>query len=258
MNKFRLYCLLNKNTKLSYKRSPMFEQNKWAKALIYFGSALFGLYLILYGIIIAMTADGEAGRMFSLMPFILIIDYLLRWATADFKAGEKSVKVFLQYPFTTMAIVDLISILPSLTLVNESLKTLRALRMLRALRSIRVLKGMRYWKNFVILGNVLEKSKDSLLTVGTLAAAYILVSALIIFNVEPETFNTFFDALYWATISLTTVGYGDIYAVSTIGRLITMISSLLGIAIVALPASIFTAEYIAEMRKHVKNKDDKQ
>ena len=130
--------------------------------------------------------------------------------------------------------------------------------MLRALRSIRVLKGMRYWKNFVILGNVLEKSKDSLLTVGTLAAAYILVSALIIFNVEPETFNTFFDALYWATISLTTVGYGDIYAVSTIGRLITMISSLLGIAIVALPASIFTAEYIAEMRKHVKNKDDKQ
>ena len=60
MNKFRLYCLLNKNTKLSYKRSPMFEQNKWAKALIYFGSALFGLYLILYGIIIAMTADGEA------------------------------------------------------------------------------------------------------------------------------------------------------------------------------------------------------
>ena len=167
---------------------------------------------------------------------IFIIDYLLRW----------------------MAIVDLISILPSLTLVNESLKTLRALRMLRALRSIRVLKGMRYWKNFVILGNVLEKSKDSLLTVGTLAAAYILVSALIIFNVEPETFNTFFDALYWATISLTTVGYGDIYAVSTIGRLITMISSVLGIAIVALPASIFTAEYIAEMRKHVKNKDDKQ
>ena len=87
---------------------------------------------------------------------IFIIDYLLRWATADFKAGEKSVKVFIQYPFTTMAIVDLISILPSLTLVNESLKTLRALRMLRALRSIRVLKGMRYWKNFVILGNVLE------------------------------------------------------------------------------------------------------
>ena len=79
MNKLKLYRLLHKNTNLSYKRSPVFEQNKWAKALIYFGSALFGLYLILYGIIIAMTADGEAGRMISVMPVILIIDYLLRF-----------------------------------------------------------------------------------------------------------------------------------------------------------------------------------
>ena len=60
MNKLQLYRLLRKNTNLSYKRSPVFEQNKWAKALIYFGGALFALYLILYGIIIAMTADGEA------------------------------------------------------------------------------------------------------------------------------------------------------------------------------------------------------
>ena len=79
MNKLKLYRLLHKNTNLSYKRSPVFEQNKWAKALIYFGSAFFGLYLILYGIIIAMTADGEAGRMISVMPIILIIDYLLRF-----------------------------------------------------------------------------------------------------------------------------------------------------------------------------------
>lgn len=189
---------------------------------------------------------------------IFIIDYLLRWYTADFKMGDRSVKSFLQYPFTTMAVVDLVSILPSLTVVNAGFKTLRALRMLRALRSIRVLKGMRYWRNFVILGNVLQKSKDSLLTVGALAATYILISALIIFNVEPETFGSFFDALYWATVSLTTVGYGDIYAVSTIGRVITMISSVLGIAIVALPASIFTAEYIAEMRKQKKDKDEKR
>ncbi|MBR1503235.1 MAG: hypothetical protein IJ618_05060 [Prevotella sp.] len=79
MNNFRLYRLLNKNINLQNKRSPVFEQNKWAKALIYFGAALFGLYLILYGIIIAMTADGEAGRMVSFMPIILIIDYMLRF-----------------------------------------------------------------------------------------------------------------------------------------------------------------------------------
>ena len=79
MNKFQLYRLLRKNTNLSYKRSPVFEQNKWAKALIYFGGALFALYLILYGVMIAMTADGEAGRMISLMPLIMVIDFLLRF-----------------------------------------------------------------------------------------------------------------------------------------------------------------------------------
>ena len=79
MNKFQLYRLLRKNTNLSYKRSPVFEQNKWAKALIYFGGAFFALYLILYGVIIAMTADGEAGRMISLMPIIMMIDFLLRF-----------------------------------------------------------------------------------------------------------------------------------------------------------------------------------
>lgn len=63
-----------------------------------------------------------------------------------------------------------------------------------------------------------------------LAVGYILVSALVVINIEPETFETYFDAIYWATVSLTTVGYGDIYAVSTAGKIITMISSIFGIA----------------------------
>lgn len=79
MNKFQLYRLLRKNTNLSYKRSPVFEQNKWAKALTYFGGAFFTLYLIIYGVLIAMTADGEAGRMISVMPIIMVIDFLLRF-----------------------------------------------------------------------------------------------------------------------------------------------------------------------------------
>ena len=65
---------------------------------------------------------------------------------------------------------------------------------------------------------------------------------------EPETFNTFFDAVYWATVSLTTVGYGDIYTISVAGRAITMISAILGIAIVALPAGIITAGYMTEIQ----------
>ena len=79
-----------------------------------------------------------------------------------------------------------------------------------------------------------------------MAVSYILVSALIVFNAEPEAFNTFFEAVYWATISLTTVGYGDIYPVTTIGRVVTMVSSIFGVAIIALPSGVITAGYLAE------------
>lgn len=180
---------------------------------------------------------------------IFIFDYFLRWLTADYKFGKKSLSSFIRYPFTPMAIVDLLSILPSLTVVNQGFKVLRILRMIRALRVVRVFKAMRYSKSFEIIGNVLHRSKESLIAVCTLAAGYIVISALIIFNVEPDSFNTFFDAIYWATVSLTTVGYGDIYPVSTLGRIITMVSSLFGIAIVALPASIITAGYMNEIDK---------
>jgi voltage-gated potassium channel len=82
-----------------------------------------------------------------------------------------------------------------------------------------------------------------------MAISYIFVSALIIYNVEPETFETFFDAIYWATISLTTVGYGDIHPVTTLGRLVAMLSSIFGIAIIALPSGVFAAGYLSELNK---------
>lgn len=82
-----------------------------------------------------------------------------------------------------------------------------------------------------------------------MAVAYILISALVIYNVEPDSFETSFDAIYWATISLTTVGYGDIYPITTIGRIVTMFSSAFGIAIIALPSGVITAGYLEEISK---------
>lgn len=186
---------------------------------------------------------------------IFIIDYLFRWVTADYKLEKKGIIPFLLYPFTFMAIIDLLSILPSLSIINRGFKALRVLRMIRALKVIRVFKVARYSKNIQIIANVLKKSKEPLIAVGVLAAGYILVSALIIYNVEPNTFDTYFDAVYWATVSLTTVGYGDIYPVSLMGRIITMISSIFGIAIVALPAGIITAGYMSEINDNQSKKD---
>lgn len=177
---------------------------------------------------------------------IFIIDYLLRLITADYKL-DKGKRSFVLYPFSVMALIDLISILPSFVVVNKGIKMFRVARLIRTFRVFRVLKGFRYSKNVDILIKVFKRQRDSLAIVAMLAVGYILITSLIMFNVEPETYNNFFDAIYWATVSLTTVGYGDIYAVSVIGKVITMISSLFGIAIVALPAGIITAGYMEEI-----------
>lgn len=178
---------------------------------------------------------------------LFVIDYILRWMTADYKI-KKGAKSFIIYPFTAMAIIDVLSILPTILAVNTALRTLRVFRLVRALRVLKIFKGFKYSKNIEIIVTVLKKQKRSLTTVGGLAVGYILLSALIIFNVEPETFATFFDAVYWATVSLTTVGYGDIYTISVIGKIITMVSAVLGVAIVALPAGIITAGFMNEIQ----------
>ena len=206
------------------------------------------MFLTIIVSLIPLTTKSHTG-VFMWLDFvstaIFIIDYILRLLTANYKL-EKGKLSFLLYPFTFMALADLLCILPSLFLLNNSLRLFKILRMLRILR---VFKFIRYSKNIQILTNVLKKQKDSLIIVGVLALGYIFVSAVIIFNVEPSTFPNFFDALYWATISLTTVDYGDIYAISTTGKIITMISSFLGIAIVALPAGIITAGYMKEIKE---------
>lgn len=178
---------------------------------------------------------------------IFIVDYILRWFVADNLSNK--LNKFILYPLTPMAIIDLLSILPSITLLNSSFKLLKIFRLFRSLRLLKILKLVRYSKSITMICNVFKKQKETFITILVMAITYILVSALVIINVEPETFPTYFDALYWATISLTTVGYGDVYAVTTIGKIITMISSFLGIAVVALPAGIITSGLMDELSK---------
>ena len=178
----------------------------------------------------------ETNTAFTVMEYatvgIFVLDYLLRLWTADLKLKKSAFSFFL-YPLTPMALVDLLSILPSLTILNGGLRLLKIFRLLRALKVFRTLKFLRYSKSFEIILNVFKKQKRVLSAVATLAVAYTLISALVIYNVEPESFDNFFEAIYWATVSLTTVGYGDIYPVTTIGRIVTMVSSVFGIAIIA-------------------------
>jgi len=122
---------------------------------------------------------------------IFIFDYFLRFITADYKLKKKSVLSFIRYPFTLWAIVDLFSILPSLTVIYDSLKLLRVVNLIKTLRIIRAFKAFKYNKNIFIIVDVIKKSKKPLTAVCTLALGYLLVSALVIFNVENDSFDHF-------------------------------------------------------------------
>lgn len=193
------------------------------------------------------------------VTILFSIDYVLRWITEDLRSGRKGIKAFLLYPFTLYAIVDLISILPIFSYVNNSLRLFRTWRLLRILRVAKVFK---YYEPLQIVIEVFRKKAPVLMTVVCFALFYIFVTALFMFNVEaaknPETdqmfFENFYDALYWASCTLTTVGYGDIYPISNIGRCISMISSLVGIAIIALPSGIVTAGYLEEVNERKEKK----
>ena len=180
--------------------------------------------------------------------WIFIVDYLARWATADYKLRKGAVSFFV-YPFTFLAIVDLLSILPFFLPLASGIRAIKIIRLVRSFRVFRAFKVLRYSRSMIIIINVIKKQAPALLAVCTLAIGYIFISALLLFNIEPDTFGSFFDAIYWATVSLTTVGYGDIFPVTNMGRFIAMLSSFVGIAIVALPAGIITAGYMDEVSK---------
>ena len=183
---------------------------------------------------------------------IFVVDYFLRWSTADYKLNNSSVSSFVRYPFTIWAIIDLISILPSISVIAGGFQLFKLLRIMR------IFKAFRYSKSMMIISKVIKRSRNALLAVCTLAIGYILISALVIYNVEGDSFRTFFEAFYWATVSLTTVGYGDIYPVTPAGRAITMISSLFGIAIVALPSGVITAGYMEALREERAREDEEK
>lgn len=189
-----------------------------------------------------------------------IVDYMLRWCTADFDSKRGKVAAFLIYPFTPMAIIDLLSILPIFNLLGPTFKVFRVSRLLKILR---IFKVVRYFEPLEIIIAVIRKQSKILMTVLSLAFFYIFITALIMFNAEedinPETgkylFDSFFDAFYWAACTLTTVGYGDLYPISDIGRAISIVSAMVGIAIIALPSGIITAGYMDELRNRRENRN---
>ena len=212
---------------------------------------MFVILISLYPLVTHSTS--KVVFLLDIIPCcIFIIDYLLRWLTADYSSGKKGIKAFLLYPVTPAAIIDMLSILPSLTIMSSVFKLFRVPRLFKIFR---VFKFLRYYEPLQIIIAVIRKEGKTLATVAVFAVFYILACALVMFNVESGPFfNTFFDAIYWACCTLTTVGYGDIYPVSNVGRAFSMISAIVGIALIALPSGIITSGYMEELH----NRRDKK
>ena len=226
-----------------YQTVHVYEGN--LLSVIYKWYMIIAISISLIPLTIKGTNDIFVGIDFVCL-IIYVIDYILRWISADYKFNNHHISSFLKYPLRLISIIDLMSIFALLCPLLGWFKYSSITEVLKVFRIVRIL---RYSKSIRTIIDILKKSKKALIAVGSLAVGYILISALIIFNVEPDTFKNFFDAVYWATVSLTTVGYGDIYPVTVIGRTIAMLSSFFGIAIVALPAGIVTAEYINVLKQ---------
>ena len=189
-----------------------------------------------------------------------IVDYLLRWMTCDLRSEKPRWKAFLIYPFTPMAILDLRSILPTFEVVSSSYKLAKSARLLKIVRFTKI---VHYIGPLEIFVKVIKKQRKLLMAVALVAIFDILITAILMFQSEQEIdpvtgeyiFKTFHDAFYWATITLTTVGYGDFCPVSDLGKTLSIISSLLGIGIIAMPSSIITAGYMQELNRRMKEED---
>ena len=179
--------------------------------------------------------------------YLLFLDYILRWMTHDYHVNKHSPWAFILYPFTPLAIMDILGILPTIGLLPGSFMVLRLLRLTKIIH---------YSKSCKHIMEVFKNQRKMLLSVLTIALAYIFISALIMFLQEPaDNFADFFDALYWATTALTTVGYGDVYPATDIGKFISMLSSFFGVAIIAMPASIVTAGFMEALSSDQEKKN---
>jgi voltage-gated potassium channel len=181
----------------------------------------------------------------SIASVVFTVEYVLRIVTADFLHPEcGAIASRIKYIASPMAIVDLVAILPFwLPMLLPG--TMLGIRALRLVRLLRIFKLNRYFAAMKMLGEVMASKKSELLCSMFVLGILMLVSSLLMYSAEhdaqPEVFRNAFSGLWWAVATLTTVGYGDIYPITGLGRVIGAFIAFSGLAAVAIPTGIITA-----------------
>jgi voltage-gated potassium channel len=185
--------------------------------------------------------------------FVFTVEYLLRlWTCTTDKKFRGPVKGRFRFAVTPFALVDLMAILPFYAPMFLPLD-LRFIRALRLFRLLRILKMGRYSESLRTLGNVLKEEKEALLiTVFAVLILLVVASSLMYFvenAAQPKAFSSIPAAMWWGVATLTTVGYGDMYPITPLGRFFGAIIAILGIGAIAIPAGILTTGFAKEIQK---------
>ena len=225
----------------------IFESNTRAGKL--FDIAL--LVCILLSIVVVMldsvaSLDARYGRLFYIIEWIFTglftLEYVLRLLT---------VKKPLRYAFSFLGLIDLLAIIPMyLSILFAGGQSLLVLRALRLLRIFRIFKLTHFLTEMSFLGSALKSSakKISIFMLVVLTLVVILGSIMYLVENRENGFESIPDSIYWAIVTITTVGYGDIAPVSPMGKFIASVIMLLGYGIIAVPTGIVTTEMVVRTR----------
>lgn len=184
---------------------------------------------------------------------IFTIEYILRLWTADFLFPDRSrIKSTFRFVFSFYGIIDLLTFFPFyLPLVFPAGAV--AFRMLRVIRIFRLFKINSTYDAFNVITDVLKDKKNQLLSSISLILIMMLASSLCMYSLEheaqPDQFSNAFSGIWWATSTLLTVGYGDIYPVTIGGKIMAIVISFLGVGMVAIPTGIISAGFVEQYTK---------
>ncbi len=199
--------------------------------------------------------DWLAGfEIFSVTVFV--IEYMLRvWSCTAHRRFRSPVLGRLRFALTPLAIVDLLAVLPTLLLWAGV--DLRFLRLVRLARLMRLAKLGRYSRALQAIWQVVRSKRAELLMALMWMGVLLVMASSIMYMAEneqqPEAFSSIPAAMWWGIITLTTVGYGDIYPITTLGKLTAAVIAVVGIGLFALPAGILGSAFV-ELREQQKAK----
>ncbi len=181
------------------------------------------------------------------------VDYVLRLITANYLYPESNERDSLvRYIFSFSGIIDLLSFLPYYLPVFFP-AGIAAFRMFRVVRIFRLFRINAYYDSLNVITEVIVSKKQQLLSSVFIILTLMLASSLCMYSLEheaqPEVFTNAFSGIWWSASTLLTVGYGDIYPVTTMGRVFSIIITFLGVGMVAIPTGIISAGFVEQYQQ---------